>query len=52
MYEDVVKELRNLLRSYKATDNGNCHQAKILASAADAIEALIKALREVDNEHI
>lgn len=42
MYEDVVKELRNLLRAYKATDNGNCHQAKILAKAADAIEKLLK----------
>ena len=40
MYEDVVKELRNLLRAYKATDNGNCHQAQILANAADAIEEL------------
>ena len=50
MYEDVVKELRNLLRSYKATDNGNCHQAKILASAADAIEDLsstVNAQRDI-----
>lgn len=40
MYEDVTKELRNLLRAYKVTDNGNCHQAKIIAKAAVAIEEL------------
>lgn len=41
MYEEIVKELRNLLIAYKATDNGNCHQAKIIAKAADAIEELV-----------
>lgn len=44
MYEELVKELRDLLRAYKATDNGNCHQAQIIEEAADAIEDLIKAL--------
>ena len=50
MYEDVVKELRNLLRAYKATDNGDCHQAKILANAADAIEELIKGQKYLSEQ--
>lgn len=40
MYDNVIKDLRNLLQAYKATDNGNSHQAKILDSAVNAIEEL------------
>lgn len=50
MYDNVVKDLRNLLQAYKATDNGNSHQAKILDSAVNAIEELSGLVEHYDGE--
>lgn len=40
MYDELVKELRNMFKAYKATDNENCRHAKTILKAADAIEEL------------
>ena len=42
-YQEIVKELRNMVRAYEVTGNGNCSQVKVFAQAADAIEELLKA---------
>ena len=39
---ELVKELRNMFRGYKATDNENCRHAKTILQAADAIEELTR----------
>ena len=50
MSKELVKEIRNQLRVYEATENGNCQQAKIMAQAADTIEKLTSELSTCRNE--
>jgi len=45
IYENLIKELQNLYKAYEATNNENCHQAKIIAESADAIMELNNAAK-------